>query len=269
MSIADYVKKGLPLHEIPVIDCHNHIGLWKAFHIPDPSAEGMLSGMNRLGIDKVCVTAHSSIGPDYHFGNDMVMDAVARYPDRFLGYVTVNPNYPEDMEQEIRRCLPVKGFIGIKLHPSCHGSAVDNTNYTAAFEAAQKGKLPILIHIWGRENVADVDRLSDRYPDAQFIMAHAGGDVLSMGYALEVAGRHANVYVDVAVSTAYEGNVEWFVREIGSKKVLFGTDMPFLDPRPTFGRVGMAEIGEEEKKDIFGGNMQRILDQRAEGGSKD
>lgn len=261
MSLKDNARKGLPLHDVQIIDCHNHIGLWKAFHIPDPSAEGMLAGMDRLGIDKVCVTAHSSIGPDFRYGNNLVKDAVTRYPDRFLGYVTVNPNYPEEMRDEIQRCLSIKGFVGVKLHPSCHGSAVDNPNYDAAFETVEEKKMPILIHVWGDGDIAAVNRLAPRYPNAQFIMAHAGGSIQSMPYALEVVNRHANVYVDLAVSTAYEGNVEWFVKEVSSKKVLFGTDMPFLDPRSTLGRVAMADISEEEKIDIFSRNMRRILDQ--------
>lgn len=261
MDIIDRVRRGLPLSDILIIDCHNHIGPWKAFKVPYGSAEGMLMSMDELGIDKVCVTAHASIGPDYRYGNDVVKEAVERYPDRFLGYVTVNPNYPEDMENELKRCLSIKGFIGIKMHPSCHGSAVDNCNFNAAFELADERKLPLLIHVWGRDDVAAIDRLSSRYPHAQFIMAHAGGDVKSMKYALDVVNRHENVYVDVAISLAYEGNVEWFVREIGSKKVLFGTDMPFLDPRPTFGRVAMADISDEEKKDIFGLNMKRLIEQ--------
>jgi|LFRM01.2.fsa_nt_gb predicted TIM-barrel fold metal-dependent hydrolase len=262
MTMADRVRKGLPLDDILIIDCHNHIGLWKAFNVPYSSAEDMLMGMDRLGIDKVCVAAHASIGPNYRYGNDIVIDAVERYPDRFLGYVTVNPNYPEDMENELKRCLAINGFIGIKLHPECHGSAVDNINYNAAFELANEEKLPILIHIWGGEDVKAVDRLSGMYPDARFIMGHAGGDVKAMGHALDVVNRRDNVYVDIVISRIYEGNIEWFVREAGSKRVLFGTDMPFLDPRPNFGRVAMADISDEEKKDIFGLNMKRLIEGR-------
>jgi predicted TIM-barrel fold metal-dependent hydrolase len=62
----------------------------------------------------------------------------------------------------------------------------------------------------------------------------------------------------------YEGNVEWFVKESGSKKVLFGTDMPFFDPRPAFGRLALANISDDEKRDVFGLNMARILKFRDE-----
>ena len=79
----------------------------KAFHASNNSAEGMLVSMDYLGIDKVCITSHSSIGPNYRYGNDVVRDAVTRYPDRFMGYVTLNPNYHEDIKNELDRCLAI------------------------------------------------------------------------------------------------------------------------------------------------------------------
>lgn len=262
-SICDRAKKGTPLDDILIIDCHSHIGCWKQFHAPQNTAEGMIASMDALGINVACITAHSSIGPDYLYGNNMVIDALTRYPDRFLGYATVNPNYSGDMKNELGRCLAIEGMAGIKLHPGMHGCAIDDKNYRIAYETADERQLPILIHVWGKADVAAVERLAIEYPKAQFIMGHAGAEIKAMEDALGVVNRRGNVYVDLAISSAYEGNVEWFVDEVGSKRVLFGTDMPFFDIRPAFGRVAMANICDEAKKDIFGLNMKRLLDIKA------
>ena len=258
-KIAEKALKGEKLDDILIIDCHNHIGDWKAFNAPRNNAEGILASMDTLGVDRASLTAHSSIGPDYRYGNDIVIDAVTRYPDRFVGYVTVNPNYEEDMKNELDRCFKVKGMKGIKLHPGCHGCPVDDKRYHTAYETADEKRCPVLIHVWGYESVAAVDRLAPQYPGAKFIMGHAGADIAAMAYAMDVVTRRKNVYADLAISLTCEGNVEWFVKEAGSKKILYGTDMPFFDPRPAFGRVALADIGEEEKKDIFGRNMAGIL----------
>lgn len=242
-----------------VIDCHNHLGPWKAFHAPSNKAEGMLVSMDNLGIDIACLTAHSAIGPDYVHGNDLVYDVIRRYPNRFLGYVTLNPNYPDDMQNEIQRCFKLEGFVGLKMHPSCHGSAIDNPNFDVAYQYAHENNLPVLIHVWGRGDVAAIKELAGRFTNAQFIMGHAGGDVPSMREAINVVNRYENTYLDLALSLTYEGNVEWFVSEVGSKRVLFGTDMPFFDPRPAFGRVLMADISDEQKRDILGLNTKRLL----------
>lgn len=258
-DIAERARRGLPLDDILIIDCHCHMGCWQHFNVPHGSAEGMLTSMDALGVDRAFVTAHSSIGPDYRYGNDMVIEAVKKYPGRFIGYTTVNPNYPGDMENELKRCFEWSGMRGIKLHPACHGHAIDYRNYRIAYETAEQRKCPVLIHVWGIGAVMTVDRLADQYPNAVFIMGHGGADIDAMEAAAGVVGRHENVYVDIAISRVREGNVEWLVKEMGSKKILYGTDMPFFDPRPAFGRVAFADIGEDEKKDIFGLNMDRLL----------
>jgi predicted TIM-barrel fold metal-dependent hydrolase len=48
--------------------------------------------------------------------------------------------------------------------------------------------------------------------------------------------------------------------EVGSEKVIFGTDAPMRDPISQFGWVVYSRISEEGKRKILGLNMQRILD---------
>jgi len=260
LNIYEKAKKGLPLDDVLIIDCHCHMGPWQHFNVPKGTAEGMLESMNSLGVDIACPTAHASIGPDYVHGNNMVIDAVKKYPDRFAGYITINPNYPDDIKNELDRCFAIDGMVGIKLHPSCHGRTIEHRNYNIAYEAANSLKCPVLIHVWGKGDVMMIDRVAARYPEASLIMGHAGADIDAMEIAMDVVKKHKNVYVDIAISRAREGNVEWLVNGAGSEKILYGTDMPFFDPRPTFGRLAYANISEEDKRNIFGLNMKRIIE---------
>jgi Predicted metal-dependent hydrolase of the TIM-barrel fold len=259
-NLAQKAAFGISLDDIEVIDSHNHLGKWNAFYVPQGGTiEQMLARAARLGIDKLCITAHSSIGPDYRYGNDMVYDAITRYPDKVIGYVTVNPNYPEDMENELKRCSAKKGFRAIKYHPSCHGQAPDCKSYAPAYEEAARRDCPVLIHTWGWSDVMAIDRAASSFPETKIIIAHTGGDQKAMEVALDIINRHDNVYGDLALSTPLQGNVEWLVREVGAKKILFGTDMPFFDPSPCLARVAMADIKAEEQKDIFAGNVIRLM----------
>jgi hypothetical protein len=40
--------------------------------------------------------------------------------------------------------------------------------------------------------------------------------------------------------------------------------MPFFDPRSAFGRVALANISEEQKKDVFGMNMIKLLNMQVD-----
>lgn len=260
MNLKEKIVTGQPIDDFRIIDCHNHMGRWQAFFIPQHgTADQMVHCMDMLGIDQVFVTAHASIGPDYIYGNNMVIDAVKKYPDRIYGYVTVNPNYVEDMTHELDRCLSIPGFRGIKLHPGCHGRPIDYKLYEAAYRRADDHKLPILIHVWGIGDVNAVEHLSAEYPNARFIMGHFGADVPGMTHAIDVINKRDNVYGDTALSTALEGQLEWLVSETNPKRIVFGTDMPFLDPRPTLGRVALADIPDETRIDIFGRNIASAL----------
>lgn len=140
-EIIEKAKRGLPLDDFFVIDCHCHMGYWHNFSIPENSAEGMLKSMDALGINVVCPASNSSIGPNYKYGNDMVIQAVLKYPNRFAGYVTISPHYPEDIKHELDRCFSVPGMRGIKIHPSSHRCPIDYKNYRIVYETANENSV--------------------------------------------------------------------------------------------------------------------------------
>lgn len=260
MNLKENITNGLPINDFKIYDCHNHLGRWHAFYIAgEGTIEQMVNCMDMTGIDKVFITAHSSIGPDYIYGNDLVIDALNKFPNRVWGYVTVNPNYPDDMDHELKRCFAHDGFKGIKLHPGCHGRPIDYFEYEPAFRYADDNKLPMLIHVWGAGDVNAVDHLSAEYPNCKFIMGHFGADVPGMTRAIDLINKRDNVYGDTALSSALEGQIEWLASETNTKKILFGTDMPFLDPRPTLGRIALADLPDEVKLDIFGRNLATLM----------
>jgi Predicted metal-dependent hydrolase of the TIM-barrel fold len=259
-DLIDNVKAGLPLNDVLIIDCHCHHGPYRNFNNPRNSALDMIKSMDNLGISKACITPHAaSVGPDYIYGNDLAIDSVINYPERFLGYVSLNPNYPSDMGHEIERCFKVENMIGIKLHPSYHGAQIDSKAYDDAYSFANRISCPVLIHVWGKEDVAAIDRMAQKFPQAVLIMGHAGADIGAMENACKVALIHENVYLDTALSSAYQGNIEWLTELAGSERILFGTDIPFYDPRHVFGKVAASDLAEKDKKNILGLNMQRIL----------
>lgn len=249
-----------PITEFPVIDCHNHLGKWVQFHIPqDGTVEQMVNSMDSLGIDKCAISAFASIGPDYVYGNNMLLDAIRKFPDRVLGYVTLNPNYPEDIIAEYERCNVNDNIIGIKLHQNQHGRPLDYKGYDPVFKYANDRSMLILIHIWGIAQVCIIEKLAQEYPNITFIMGHTGADATAMTKAIDVINKYSNVYGDTALSMAFQGNIEWLAAEANNDRILFGSDMPFYSPIHTVARIALAEISDDAKKAIFGGNFTRIL----------
>jgi len=247
-----------PIKEL-VIDCHAHIGNWHNFYIPWPDVESMIEVMDRLGFDMVCMTAHAAIGPDFKRGNDEVIDVLKKYPDRFRGYVTVNPPYEDELIKELERCFSRDGFFGIKLHPESHDYSVDEGFCVPVFEYAQDKELPILSHTWNSAQI--LKKLARNYPDIKFLMAHASQHCAVGGEDyLETAREENNVFLDIASSTVSYGMIERLVDKAGEDKILFGTDFPFIEASVQLGSVLGAEITDLQKEKILGKNMKRIIE---------
>jgi predicted TIM-barrel fold metal-dependent hydrolase len=241
-----------------IIDCHGHFGYYTGTKIIPADAESMIQVMDKAGVEKLCMSAFLSIGPDCKVGNDMVAEAVKKYPNRFVGYGVVNPNRPQEIEGELRRCFEDLGMRAIKLHPASHRVPIESSVFKKVFEFAANKRLPILSHEWGSPKF--LDQVSSNYPEISFIMAHMGfwdgrGD---FAYADVVASRQ-NVYVDLAYSNVFYEALERLVAVVGPTKVVFGSDFPLHDPGYQLGRVTFSKLLAEEQQMILGLNMLRIL----------
>jgi predicted TIM-barrel fold metal-dependent hydrolase len=242
-----------------VIDCHGHLGRFSQTNIAHPDAESMLRVMDRVGVEKICLSAFLSIGPDYETGNDMVAEAVKMHPDRFIGYAVINPNRAEMIERELDRCFDRLGMRAIKLHPAFHRYPVDGSAYWRVYDYAARRRVPILSHEWGRPQF--LDSLANQYPEVSFIIAHTGfWDGRSDFPYAEVVNHHENVLIDLAYSNIYQDALERLVDLIGAEKIVFGSDFPLHDLAYQLGRVLFAKLSDEQKGLIAGENMLRVLE---------
>ncbi len=264
MTLQEALQTGTPLAGELVIDSHCHMGPWYNFHIPeDGSAEAMIHSMDLLGIDVSIVSPHVCIGPDYHRGNRDVAAAAARFPGRIVPYVTVNPNAgAAEIQTEIDYWDSQGPIRAFKLHPGTHQYKASGENYFPVYEYAQAHGLPILVHSWGGDRLGGpkvLAGLAEKYPEAKFITAHSATSWQMVDEAAAETGAHDNLYFDVAGSILLYGCLEEMVERLGVGKILFGTDNPFIDPRPGLGRLLMARISDDDKRQILGLNAKRIF----------
>lgn len=256
---ARSVLRGLPLSEVRVVDCHAHVGHMASLHIPETGIVEMIAHADRLGIETLCLSALEAIYADYRMGNERIASAMLEHPGRVRGYVVVNPHYPEDILPEIERCFAAAPFIGLKFYTTGHEYPPDGPAYEAALGYAHEHGLVVLSHNWGSADY--LDRVSQRYPRAHFIQAHSAASwrgIAPLDY-LRVTKTRPNVFLDLAVSMAWYGALERAVADAGSEHLLFGTDSTFLEPAVAVGRIAFAQIPEQDKVQILGLNMLRII----------
>ena len=94
-----------------------------------------------------------------------------------------------------------------------------------------------------------------RYPGAVMIMAH-----LSSGHHVEAVRRakHRNVYIDTSGMASLKNQiVEYAVSEIGSERILFGTDT--YSAASQRGRIEFSLLPDADRENILLRNAQRLF----------
>ncbi|MFO7611527.1 MAG: amidohydrolase family protein [Clostridia bacterium] len=243
-----------------IIDCHCHLGRYFNFSVPGHSSGDMIRAMDNIGVSTACISAHMTLTSDIEIGNAEMFGAVSLFPGRFVGFFTFNPHYPGLMESMMPEYFKNKSVRGIKIHQGTHLTNLMNPNYRACYSFANKYRLPVMIHTWDGETIESIHELSSEYPGAVFIMGHFGAVPANMKKAAGVIKSRNNVFGDTTLSMMMERNVEWLTEIAGADKVLYGTDMPFIDPRACMGRILGAYISGADKERILGMNISGILE---------
>ena len=103
------------------------------------------------------------------------------------------------------------------------------------------------------------EKLSEKYPEIRFILAHAGFSYeLAKGIA-KISKKNPNVYADITITTCTRKIIEFLVKEMGEDKLLFATDLPLRELSTQIAWVCYADISIQAKKKILAGNMYRLL----------
>jgi hypothetical protein len=194
--------------------------------------------------------------------NEAVARAVRAYPDRFWGWIFLNPrNNPGVLDElELHRQTP--GMIGLKLHPHWHDYRTDLLD--PLLRRAEELRLPVLIHLgFGRRG--DYRAIAARYPRLTLICAHAGFPFYDDLWAH--ARSLPNVYVDLSSPYIDEELARGAVAVLG-RRCLYGTDAPYgftgddgsYDYRRIRGWVERLPVGERDREAIFGGSFLELVD---------
>ncbi len=240
-----------------IIDGHVHIGTSAFFHM-SADADFLVDQADQAGFDKIFVTDLNALFYDMRAGNDAHAEQIAGHPDRIIGYCSVpTPRLGQRAVDEVRRCYEVHGMRGLKIYSLPEATIAEPTT-SPLLEVAAELTMPILAHTTPDE----CDYLMQRVPEARLVMAHMGGHPWAHGdwhRAVAVADQHPNLILDTASSQIDNGMLEYAVERLGPERIVFGSDMPLLDPHTQRAKVTGAKLTDEAKALILGGNMARLL----------
>jgi len=257
-----------PNRSFRIWDAHSHLEALPG-NTPEERIEVLLRDMDRLGIERLILS--QGFGEyEYHatpeqirIENDRVIRAAKHSPDRVYGSLFVNPEHVDASLEEFDRCVrdgPMVCVGEIEADIKCNAPQLD-----PLVERVISMNVPILQHTWlnsegngaGESTPYDVVELAGRHPNAQIICGHTGGN---WELGIRIIRDSKNVYADIAGSDPTSGFVEMAVRELGAERVIYGSDVGGRSFASQVAKVLGAEIPDDAKKMILGGNIRRLLD---------
>jgi hypothetical protein len=235
-------------------------------------AEGLIHEMDRVGIDKSVVFGFSFLDPGLcREVNDYTIEAIRKYPDRLIGFMSVSPQ-DQKLEHEIARCQD-SGLRGIgEMFPDGqHWDITDKSQTAPLIDLCAERKLPVMVHTNERvghyypgkvsTTPLEASRLAEHHPDATFIFAHWGGGLPFYELMKEVRKNNRNVYYDTAASIfLYDNSIFRVARELDVlDRVLFASDYPLVSPERYFDYIDHSGLNQEELEAVYYSNAQRLL----------
>jgi predicted TIM-barrel fold metal-dependent hydrolase len=195
-----------------------------------------------------------------------------RFPDRFIGFITLPWGGSEEVLKECERGIASGaqgvGELALYYQPLNHNILLQGEPLVKIVE--QKG-IPLLLHINepvghsypGKMDI-DFKALHDfiaSHQDLTIILAHWGGGFFFFELMPEIKKITKNVFYDTAASPLlyHQQIFEVALKIVGEERILFGSDFPLLTPRKYFKEMAMTIASEDMLKKIKGQNAQRLL----------
>jgi len=237
------------------------------------TTEELIESMDRAGID---ISVIVNLGWITHElcveTNDYILESIARYPKRLIGFCTVQPQSLNAAIAEIERCAR-GGARGIgEMRPDMQLLDLgDDPIITPFMTAIKQHRLIFLTHTsepaghdYPGKGIVTPDILYPfitTHPDITIVCAHWGGGLPFYALMPEVQKALQNVYFDTAASPfLYQPQIYTLVSQlVGADKILFGSDYPLLPQTRLLQEINSAALTEEEKRLITGENARKLL----------
>lgn len=237
------------------------------------TAREMIRAMDQYGVAKSVILGfpwHRQDNIERH--NDAVLEAQARYPDRFMGLGIVNP---------ANRDAPVKaadllsggmwGLGELAFYLTDFDEPLRDDLVRLAEVCAEHDK-PLLLHTNepvgykypGKQpmTLAALYALLKAAPRTKWILAHWGGGLPFFGLMKsEVDQVLENVWFDTSASPfLYRPQIyEIACRIVGKDKILFGSDYPLIPPPRYFGEMESAGLDADVMARILADNARNLF----------
>lgn len=236
--------------------------------------ERSLPAMRMAHFERACLFSHVGIGTttdrplEQLLQNEpqRILKPFARWPELLIGMIQLNSNDVDASLAAIDRWIGQGPMAGVYLPGSGPGARPCNDPAIGPLiERVAELRGVVMVHTWfktggktgpGESTPAELAELATRFPHQAFICAHAGGE---WERGIRAIRNFSNVFIETSGFDPTAGFIEMAIREIGAKRIVFGSHLPSRSLGTELGKIIGSEISEEDKQLILGGNYRELV----------
>lgn len=273
MKVVDVVVNWKP---------HTKLRLYRKFGVAEDAGRPLdvaayLAEMDAHGVDMagLCanVAANGVGGEVFSVEPEEIMPAIEAHPDRFFGWVGIDPLGGFATLRKIERAVRM-GFKGVHVYPHWFGVPIDDRRYYPIYAKCAELGVPIAMQA-GRQSARSGgklcahpllwDQIAFDFPECSFLALHLGapwyGDMVSM------ARVHDNIHIiaDGYPPSTWPAEFVDFIAQRdwanpdGKTRVIWGTDHPIGRISTYLPQIDGLGLDAETKALLIGGNACRVL----------
>lgn len=255
-----------------------------SFEHTNSPVEMLLAYMDWCGIAKAILMPN----PCYGYHNDYFIKCVNAYPDRFRAVALVDLLRGKNAAMELAEIYDTTPLFGFKVETYSTFQCASDKRLAAeellpVWDCINQYHQPAFLHLFTNEDMLELKKLLDMFPNITWIICHMGADACFTGnkrknydLLLQWVKEYQNLYLDTSSISAYFDSDEEYPypsavqvleeawKQVGPEKLLWGTDFPGMLSHATMQQLlhlvtRQCHMPEEDKKLIMGQNAKRLF----------
>jgi len=253
--------------DLNLLDAHCYVGRFKHYNAGYfHTREDLLAEMDHFGIAEALVCDTLSRELDPRAGNPRVLDVCADEPRLHPAWslappVQSLPYPPDELPQQMARA----GVRTVWMFPGHLEYTLSEWSLRPILQALEQARVPLFID--PSPNLANSGRdLTDWDAMVRLCLDHPQLPVVATEFRMYWPSREwlsalaaaPNLHIELSPFWSY-GGIEFVCREFGADRLIFGTRLPVREAGGTIAQLQYAEVSDEDKLAIAGGNLRGLL----------
>lgn len=237
-----------------------------------------ITQLNAAGIDKAVISAEdvTARAGGTIVSNEEVKRLVDMYPDRLIGFASVDPGR-EDAVEVLEKAFSELKLAGLKLSPAMQYFMPGDPKLAPVYETCIKYNKPILFEAgmtWVKNspskysNPLNFEEVAIEYPNLRMCLGHFGWPWTRETAMLIL--KYPNLYADTALlyfdspkqffQTTFNDQLgEYWIDRMLYDKVMFGSTYPRIEQKRMVKAVDALTLRPKQRAMVMGENALRFL----------